>query len=119
MADWPKSPITRWRRIQLVKHLIEEHGLQGSAIGYDEEGFINKLSISDGTVSDALNSLDSGTPFMTNGCPIEGGKEVGCSRPYGSYTPAESFRDFPFQPTNDDLVLIRKELELEKIIEKN
>jgi len=119
MADWPKSPITRWRRVQLIKHLIEEHGLSSEAIGYGDDGMINRLKVAEGEISDALNSLDGGVAFMTNGCPNEGGKEVGCSRPYGSYRPSESFRDFPFMPTSDDLSLVRKELALHEIIEKN
>lgn len=116
MANWPKSTIKRWRRIQLVKHLMEEHNLDINKIGYDEEGAINSLRIEGEEITSAVNSLDIGTAFMTNGCPNEGGSEVGCSRPYGSYKPSESFRDFPFQPNSDDMVTIREELALEEII---
>ena len=115
MGDVPKSSITRWRRIQLVKHLIEKYYLSPDAILYDESNGFKKLLVTDNTISGAINSLDAGTPFMTNGCPSEGGEEAGCSRPYGSYKPSESFRDFPFQPEADDLKLIRQELALEEI----
>jgi len=116
MANWPKSTIKRWRRIQLVKHLLEVHDLQPDAIGYDDEGFISKLNVNSSEIAGAIDSLDAGVAFMTNGCPNEGGTEVGCSRPYGSYKPSESFRDFPFQPNSNDLVTIRQELALDEII---
>ncbi|MEK6781816.1 MAG: radical SAM protein [Bacteroidota bacterium] len=115
MSDVPKASITRWRRIQLVKHLIENHDLPADAIRYDDNNSIQKLEVRDNTIIQTLNSLDAGVPFMTNGCPSEGGEEAGCSRPYGSYRPSESFRDFPFQPETDDLKLIRQELALEEI----
>jgi len=116
MGDVPKASITRWRRIQLVKHLIEKYDLAPETIQYDENNSINKLDMKSNNIASALNSLDAGIPFMTNGCPSEGGEEAGCSRPYGSYRPSESFRDFPFQPETDDLTLIRQELALEEII---
>ena len=116
MANWPKSTIKRWRRIQLVKHLLEIHDLQPNAIGYDDNGFINQLKVHSKSIAESIRSLDGGVAFMTNGCPNEGGSEVGCSRPYGSYKPSESFRDFPFKPEAGDLMTIRKELDLEEII---
>jgi len=116
MGNVDKASITRWRRIQLVKHLIEKHDLAPDAIRYDEQYAIQRLDTRGQSISSALNSLDAGIPFMTNGCPAEGGEEAGCSRPYGSYRPSETFRDFPFQPEEDDLTLIRKELALEEIV---
>ncbi len=115
MAFESKASITRWRRIQLVKHLIEKYDLMPDVIQYDEHGAITKLEVRELAVTRTLDSLDAGMPFMTNGCPSEGGEEAGCSRPYGSYRPSETFRDFPFQPEEDDLTLIRKELALEEI----
>ena len=115
MGDVPKASITRWRRIQLVKHLIEKYDLSPESIQYDENNNIHKLDARSNTIASALHSLDAGIPFMTNGCPSEGGEEAGCSRPYGSYRPSESFRDFPFQPEMNDLALIRQELALEEI----
>ncbi len=59
--------------------------------------------------------MESGVPFMTNGCPGAGG-EPGCTRPYGSYRPTEPFRDYPFQPTAQDLTDIRAQLQLADIV---
>jgi biotin synthase len=115
MGNYPKSTIKRWRRIQLVKHLIEEYGLDRRSIQFDEEGNISGLQTSASKVNKVLKTLDGGVPFMTNGCPGENG-EPGCSRPYGSYRPSDSYRDFPFLPATDDLVLIRQELDLKALI---
>ncbi|MDH5379814.1 MAG: radical SAM protein [Cyclobacteriaceae bacterium] len=116
MGDWVSPHITRWRRIQLVKHLIENYNLQKKDIEFNSDGGIERISAEGNDIQIAIQSLDQGLPFMTNGCPNEAGTEVGCTRPYGSYRPSESFRDFPFQPETDDLKLIRKELALDELI---
>ena len=115
MGDAPRATITRWRRIQLLKHLIEEYELDPKAIRFDEEGNVVKLETSASRINKVLATLDAGIPFMTNGCPGESG-DVGCTRPYGSYRPSEPYRDFPFQPVADDLAQIREELDLSTLI---
>jgi len=115
MGDWDKADIKRWRRIQLVKHLIEKYGLRPDAITFDEKGNIVKLVTDKNKISDVISHLDGGIPFMTNGCPGPDG-EVGCTRPYGSYKPSEQYRDFPFRPASDDVTQIRKELVLNEIM---
>jgi biotin synthase len=52
---------------------------------------------------------------MTNGCP-GGNGEPGCTRPYGSYRPAEPFRDYPFVPAASDLEEIRQQLSLDDVV---
>ena len=59
--------------------------------------------------------VDQGVAFMTNGCPGEKG-EPGCTRPYGSYRPAEPFRDYPFVPDARDLRDIRAHLALDGLV---
>ena len=115
MGKHPKSSIKRWRRIQLVKHLIENYELPESALDFDQAGQLIRLQTPSSLINRVLRTLDQGMPFMTNGCPGENG-EPGCTRPYGSYRPTESFRDFPFQPEPDDLQLIRQELMLEELV---
>ena len=115
MGDWEKADIKKWRRIQLVKHLIENHDLSRDAVTFDATGSMVGLACVGTDLKEAIESLDEGIPFMTDGCPGESG-EVGCTRPYGSYRPSESYRDFPFQPASDDIVQIRKELALDEIL---
>ncbi len=108
MQHVPRAPMHRWRRIQLAKHLIEERSLSADAIEFDEQGNIERLAAADDLIDRAI---ESGVPFMTNGCPDREGSMT-CNRPYGSYRPGEEFRDYPVLPNDDDLVVIRKQLRL-------
>lgn len=56
-------------------------------------------------------AIGTGIPFMTNGCPGSDG-EPGCTRPFGSYSPVEPIRDYPWLPTESDLTQIRDEMRL-------
>ena len=113
MADAPPAPMARWRRIQLLKHLIEDTDLPPDAVWFDAEGAVAHIEASE----DAVNGLiASGAPFMTDGCPDRKG-ELACNRPYGSYKPAEAFRDYPFRPTEEDLVQICKEMGIAELLE--
>ena len=111
MAGHPKSPIRRWRRIQLAKYLIETEGFTRDQFSFDGQGNLVGL---DGVAGLIEQSVASGVPFMTNGCPGAGG-EPGCTRPYGSYRPSEPFRDFPFLPEAADLAAIREEMHLDQL----
>jgi lipoyl synthase len=111
MAEHPKSPLQRWRRIQLAKHLIESEGFGADQFDFDAD---DNLSVLDGDAEVVERSVASGIPFMTNGCPGAGG-EPGCTRPYGSYRPSEPIRDFPFLPNPEDLAGIRTDLALDEL----
>ncbi|MBI5825796.1 MAG: radical SAM protein [Chloroflexi bacterium] len=111
MQDVSRSPIHRMRRIQLVKHLIENQEMPRKALSFDEMGSISRLDAPETMVDVAVNT---GLPFMTNGCPDRSG-EVACNRPYGSYRPGEEYRDYPFVPNMDDLVIIRQQMRLEEV----
>ena len=112
MADSPRAPISRLRRIQLTKYLIERKGLPVEAIEFDETGAIRRVHAPSAFIEACI---DEGTPFMTNGCPDKNGK-VACNRPFGSYRPGEEFRDYPFHPTEDDLREIRAQTRVEEIL---
>jgi biotin synthase len=111
MAQHPKSTLRRWRRVQLAKHLIESEGWDAERFTFDADGALTSIS---GDAPVVAAAVDSGVPFMTNGCPGEAG-EPGCTRPYGSYRPSELFRDFPFEPDAEDTVQIRSDLALDDI----
>ncbi|MGH8992113.1 MAG: radical SAM protein [Acidimicrobiia bacterium] len=111
MVDHPKSPIRRWRRIQLAKHLIETEGFEADQFTFDADDNLTHLEGDTGRIDEAV---ESGIPFMTNGCPGAGG-EPGCTRPYGSYRPSEPFRDYPFVPDANDLAEIRSQMQLEEL----
>jgi biotin synthase len=111
MAEQPKSELRRWRRIQLAKHLIETDGFDAAQFDFDAA---DNLAALEGDADVVERSIESGIPFMTNGCPGAGG-EPGCTRPYGSYRPSEPIRDFPFVPNPDDLAGVRSDLALHEL----
>lgn len=111
MENQPRAPMHRWRRVQLVKYLIENEGLDRNLIEFGDEGNLLKVNAPDMKVEVAINT---GLPFMTNGCPDKHG-EVACNRPYGSYRPSEEYRDYPFVPEHSDLIQIRQQMRLEEI----
>ena len=112
MAGHPKSPLARWRRMQLAKHLIESEGYGPDQFRFDAAGALVHLQASRAEVEAVV---DQGVAFMTNGCPGDKG-QPGCTRPYGSYRPAEPFRDYPFLPTAGDLGEIRQQMRLEEVL---
>ena len=108
----PRAPLWRWRRIQLIKHLIEREGLRREQLHFDDGGTLVKLNA---PVNWVMHHVRDGEAFMTNGCPGPNG-EPGCTRPYGSYRPSEPFRDFPFLPLLDDMRGIERDLKLNEIL---
>ncbi|MFV1991132.1 MAG: radical SAM protein, partial [Acidimicrobiales bacterium] len=93
LADLTKSSISRWRRIQLVKHLVETRNFGWSHFDFDENGGLSSIRGVPGQDLDVVeSSVNEGVAFMTDGCPGEKG-EPGCTRPYGSYRPSEPIRD--------------------------
>jgi lipoyl synthase len=112
--DLPRQPIHRHRRVQLVKYLIENYELSPEAIVYDEAGGLAKLDAPEAMLDDAINS---GLPFMTNGCPDRHGV-MACNRPYGSYRPSEEYRDYPFVPNAKDIAIIRRQMQLDDVLTK-
>ncbi len=112
MADAPRPPLHRWRRIQLTKYLIERHDVPREAIGFDAEGALRVVSVPRALV-DAC--LADGLAFMTNGCPDRNGA-MACNRPFGSYRPGEAFRDYPFVPEDEDAPLIRAETRFDGLL---
>ncbi|HJL70478.1 MAG: radical SAM protein [Anaerolineales bacterium] len=111
MQHEARAPIERVRRIQLVKHLIETRELSPDAIVFDDMDGVTGLDVPGMTLEGAL---ESGLPFMTDGCPDRAGN-LACNRPYGSYRPGEEYRDYPFPPQAADMVVIRDEIRLEDI----
>lgn len=111
MREVPRAPLHRWRRIQFIKYLIEQHDLSSEMIEFDGTGSIVRLKANSSLVE---NAIAEGRAFMTNGCPDKQG-ELACNRPYGSYRPGDPFRDYPFLPPADDLHVIENQLRLEDL----
>ncbi len=108
MGDQPRAPMVRWRRVQLVKYLLEEREVDLEVLKFDDEGTLIEIDLPRVEVEETVQLA---VPFMTNGCPDRTGK-MACNRPFGSYRPGEAYRDYPFLPNADDLRDIRTQLDL-------
>ncbi len=113
MARRTKPSLRRYRRIQLVKYLIETGQLNDGQIKYDDEGRIQLVDVPASAVEEAISC---GKPFLTGGCPNSDG-QTACTRPFGSYRPGQAFRDFPFDPNEDDLSEVRREMRWSELAE--
>ncbi len=112
MAEHPKTSVTRWRRVQLAKFLLEEAGLEARAFDYHDDGSLARINA---PVELVERVVRDGHAFMTNGCPGAGG-EPGCTRPMGSWRPTEAPRDYPWRPTGAEEAAITRELRLAEIL---
>jgi biotin synthase len=112
MARARRPSLVRWRRLQLVKHLLEGGRLDPEQVGFDDKGRIARLDV-DGEDLEAV--ILSGLPFMTDGCPGRDGS-LACNRPFGSYRPGQAFRDYPFPPTRADIRRIVGQLRLGEVL---
>jgi len=114
LAGQPRCSLERWRRVQLARYLIVEEGYGLERFSFHRDGRLAGIGAS-------LCALDqvvgNGAPFVANGCPAASGG-LGCTRPYGSYRPAEPFRDYPFVPSPSDIDEIREELGLAGVVEQ-
>jgi len=112
MSSHPRTPIRRWRRIQLAKFLLEECGVDPAAFSYDSQHSLNLIEAPEDLVHRVIRE---GYAFMTNGCPSTGG-EPGCTRPMGSWRPSDEPRDYPWIPSAADREAIYSQLDLEEVL---
>ena len=100
--------MAQYRRIQLARYLIDTGTCREQQFGYDDHGCIDHFGLSP-DVLDAV--IDRGEPFRTSGCEGYDG-EVACNRPYANSRPGPHIRNFPFAPTQKDLLRVRAQLDL-------
>ena len=108
MEDVAPPPIDQYRRVQIARYLIDKEMSEFSSMAFDENGKIVDFGISPAELDDVI---DSGYPFMTSGCTGRDGKTVACNRPYGNSRPGRGLRNYPFVPDEEDVRLIRAQME--------
>lgn len=106
MEDHSPPSLSQYRRIQLVRWIINEALGSMDQMRFDENGRLVDFGI------DIEPLIQSGEPFMTSGCPGGDGK-VACNRPYGNERPSDPIRNFPFMPEPEDIEEIKNQLEIE------
>lgn len=107
LAEGTQPPVGRYRRVQLARFLVDEGRTTARDMSFDGSGRITGFGVLDAALDDAVAS---GLPFRTSGCPGTSGDIAACNRPYANCLPGGEIRNFPFQPDEDDVGLIRKQL---------
>ncbi len=97
-----RSPtISRYRRIQLARHLIVQRETTFEKMIFDEENNVVDFGASRQSLREVVQS---GKPFVTSGCPD-------CNRPYYNEKPSGPLYNFPVRPTPEDVREIEKQLQ--------
>ena len=103
----PQPPPSGYRRIQLARWLIDHDQARAADMSFDEQGRLRDFGVDQATLEAAIAL---GKPFMTSGCPGASG-EVACNRPFGNEKPGPDLRNYPFMLNDEDLALVRKQLQ--------
>ncbi len=118
MASRKIPGIKRFRRAQLMAYLVGKNLIGRHDLEFDMRGRLIRFKDSvRETIEEATECSGGGKLFITGGCPSKDG-DIGCNRPFGSYRPGESFRDFPFHPEPEDIRLSKRELRLDELFGK-
>lgn len=108
LGGHPRPAMSRYRRVQLARHLIDRGLARAERFAYGADGRIADVGLS---AAELAAVVDSGEPFRTSGCTGADG-EVACNRPFANERPGPHLRNFPFPPETDDLRRIRLQLGL-------
>jgi lipoyl synthase len=104
-------PIARYRRLQLARYLIDNRLAEEDRFSYDDSDRITGFAVPHHQLVEIMNS---GEPFRTSGCAGYDGA-VACNRPFANSRPGPHIRNYPFSPTVNDLMRIRKQLRFERL----
>ena len=106
MADHKMPPMEQYRRIQVARHLID-HQLSGeNRFIWNDKDQVTGFGIPTETLEEVIKT---GEPFRTSGCAGYDG-QVACNRPYANSKPGPDIRNYPFQPDENDLKRIKKQM---------
>lgn len=106
MADHPAPKISQYRRIQIARYLIDNSMSDVTSIIFDGSGKILDFGLS---FKDMEELINTGEPFRTSGCTGHDDK-VACNRPFANSRPGPDIRNYPFEPEEDDIMRIKKQL---------
>jgi biotin synthase len=109
MDHLPATPRDQWRRVQLARYLIDYAGVRVDQMTFDAEGRVTGYGLAPAEVDQVIAE---GVAFRTSGCPGKFRDDVSaCDRPYGD-SPPSNIASFPFQPNQQDLRKIRRQLKI-------
>ena len=101
-----QPPWESYLRVQLARYLIEEGLTSFHEMAFNPYGHITGFGMDPGRLQ---KIIDLGTPFMTTGCLGPDG-QVACNRPFGNCLPDAHQWNYPYQPNQEELNLIREHI---------
>ena len=102
-----RPELLSYRKIQIARYLINEKGLHISKIRFDRNGGGRIKSFD----YDLAEVLKEGYAFMTSGCPCSSDSRISaCNRPFANERPSETFRNYPYLPTDEDKEIIANQI---------
>lgn len=99
LSDHPQPDVASYRRIQLARFLIVNNLSRAERIRFEGERIVD-FGIEQNVLSE---TIESGTPFRTSGCP-------GCNRPFYNESPRGPIYNYPKKLSSQDIVTIRSQL---------
>ena len=91
-----------YRRVQVARHLIVNKLARVEDMCFDSECRVADFGVKKEVL---LRLVDSGTPFLTSGCP-------NCNRPFYNEKPSGPLYNYPRAIRKDELKAIKEELKL-------
>jgi biotin synthase-related radical SAM superfamily protein len=98
----PPPKVTRYRRIQIARHLLVNGLTTSKDMCFNEEGNIIDFGVNKQILIDVVQT---GKPFLTSGCP-------NCNRPYYNERPGGPIYNYPRRLTEEEVLGIKKQLGL-------
>ncbi len=100
LEERPQPPLGQYRRVQLVRYLIDQGLTKFEQMEFDGTERITSLGIDHDILREIIKT---GRPFETSGCP-------GCNRPYANERPGKPIRNYPFLPTKGDVKDVERQI---------
>jgi lipoyl synthase len=131
LKDSKRPELVSYRKIQIARYLINEKGLDISKIQFDGNNSndssndsankssgnnnINSYENGSGRIIsfdyDLREVLKEGYAFMTSGCPCSSDSRISaCNRPFANERPSETFRNYPYLPSEEDKETIASQI---------
>ncbi|RLI42354.1 radical SAM protein, partial [Candidatus Bathyarchaeota archaeon] len=98
----PPPEVSRYRRIQLARHLIFHKIVRYEDMRFDGEERIKDFGVGKEVL---LQIVRMGKPFLTSGCP-------NCNRPYYNEKPSSPIYNYPRPLKKEEIAKVMLELDI-------
>lgn len=100
LEDYPQPPLEYYRKAQMIHFLITRKKTRFENMQFDGNGRLVDFGVSK---AELKNTVRSGIPFVTSGCP-------GCNRPYYNERPSGPLYNYPVLPSPEETAEIERQM---------